>query len=68
MEPTKILYSISAMASGGGRDGKVKTSDNALDLTMAHPKEMGGTGNGNTPIGLCGRTSALGGLSAVTVG
>lgn len=49
MEPTKILYSISAMASGGGRDGKVKTSDNALDLTMAHPKEMGGTGNGNNP-------------------
>jgi osmotically inducible protein OsmC len=49
MEPTKLVYSISATASGGGRDGKVKTSDGALELTMAHPKGMGGTGNGNNP-------------------
>ena len=43
------IYSISATATGGGRNGKVKTSDGALDLTFATPKEMGGSGNGNNP-------------------
>jgi Ohr subfamily peroxiredoxin len=43
------LYSISATATGGGRNGKVKTSDGSFDLTMATPKEMGGSGNGNNP-------------------
>ena len=43
------VYSISATATGGGRDGKVKTSDGALDLTFVPPKEMGGSGKGNNP-------------------
>jgi Ohr subfamily peroxiredoxin len=45
----KPIYSISATATGGGRNGKVKTSDGSLDLTFATPKEMGGSGNGNNP-------------------
>ena len=43
------IYSISATATGGGRNGKVKTSDGSFDLTFASPKEMGGSGNGNNP-------------------
>ncbi|MEO6606844.1 MAG: organic hydroperoxide resistance protein [Aestuariivirga sp.] len=43
------IYSISATATGGGRNGKVKTSDGSFDLTMATPKDMGGSGNGNNP-------------------
>ena len=43
------IYSISATATGGGRNGRVKTLDGSFDLTMATPKEMGGSGNGNNP-------------------
>ena len=42
-------YSVSATASGGGRNGAVKTSDGSFDLTMASPKELGGSGAGNNP-------------------
>ncbi|TQS72732.1 organic hydroperoxide resistance protein [Rhodobacteraceae bacterium] len=44
----KPVYTTTAQATGG-RDGRVSTSDNALDLTLAVPKEMGGTGQGNNP-------------------
>ena len=44
-----VLYTIGATATGG-RDGSAKTSDGALDLTLATPKELGGAGGtGNNP-------------------
>lgn len=46
--PEKIAYSIDATATGG-RDGHVKTSDGALDLKLAPPKAMGGSGDGYNP-------------------
>ncbi len=42
-------YSVSATATGGGRNGTVKTSDGSFDLTMTSPKELGGSGSGNNP-------------------
>ena len=37
------LYTASA-TSTGGRDGRVKTDDGTLDLGLAMPKALGGTG------------------------
>jgi len=45
---TKIAYSTTATATGG-RDGKARTSDGALEVSLATPKELGGTGGGNNP-------------------
>lgn len=39
----EVLYTISATATGGGREGKVRTEDGALDLAMVPPRELGGT-------------------------
>src|SRR5579863_1274171 len=39
----KRLYTASATATGG-RDGKVKSDDGALDLALAMPKALGGSG------------------------
>ena len=47
--PTRVVYSTEATATGGGRDGKSATKDGALAVTLAVPKEMGGTGAGNNP-------------------
>jgi Ohr subfamily peroxiredoxin len=44
----KPVYTANAIATGG-REGKSKTDDGAIDVTMATPKEMGGSGNGNNP-------------------
>lgn len=44
----KVLYTASATANGG-RDGRSKTADGALDVKLAKPKEMGGNGDGNNP-------------------
>ncbi|WP_426954712.1 organic hydroperoxide resistance protein [Muricoccus radiodurans] len=46
--PVEEKYRVSATATGG-RDGRSKTSDGALDLKLAVPKEMGGSGDGNNP-------------------
>ncbi|ABM12357.1 MULTISPECIES: organic hydroperoxide resistance protein [Mycolicibacterium] len=45
----KVLYTAEALATGEGRDGHGRTSDGRLDLDLAIPKEMGGTGNGTNP-------------------
>ncbi|MEF1295702.1 organic hydroperoxide resistance protein, partial [Vibrio parahaemolyticus] len=37
------LYKTQATALAG-RNGQVKTNDGLLDLELAYPKEMGGTG------------------------
>ena len=39
----KILYTAEATASGG-REGRVRSADGALDLDLAIPKELGGPG------------------------
>ncbi len=44
-----VVYTANATASGGGRNGKSATDDGALSVTLAVPKEMGGTGEGNNP-------------------
>lgn len=46
---TNILYRTSATATGG-RDGHARTTDGALDVALATPKELGGPGGeGNNP-------------------
>lgn len=49
MTVDKILYEAEATATGG-RDGHVKSSDNALDVKLSTPKELGGAGgDGSNP-------------------
>jgi osmotically inducible protein OsmC len=43
-----VLYRTAAVATGG-RDGRVATTDGALDLAVGTPKELGGAGKGNNP-------------------
>ena len=48
MEPPTlgILYSSSALATGGLLEGRVRTLDGRLDLALAKPRELGGSGDG----------------------
>ncbi|GAA1433465.1 organic hydroperoxide resistance protein [Microlunatus lacustris] len=46
--PSSIVYTASATTTGG-RQGRAVSSDGVLDLTLAAPKEMGGTGEGTNP-------------------
>ncbi|MGP3922367.1 organic hydroperoxide resistance protein [Streptomyces sp. 8N616] len=46
--PTKISYVAEATAHGG-RDGWVTTQDGMLEVQVAVPREMGGTGAGTNP-------------------
>jgi Ohr subfamily peroxiredoxin len=41
-----VLYSSTAIATGGLLDGRVRTSDGRLDLLLAKPQQLGGTGAG----------------------
>ncbi|TDP92013.1 organic hydroperoxide resistance protein [Labedaea rhizosphaerae] len=43
----KILYT--AVATATGREGKASTSDGKLEVTLAPPTEMGGSGEGTNP-------------------
>ncbi|GAB3186213.1 Ohr subfamily peroxiredoxin [Micromonospora palomenae] len=45
----QVLYTASALASGDGRDGHVRTSDGTVELDLAVPKEMGGAGGAANP-------------------
>ncbi len=42
-EAMDVLYTAEATASGG-RQGKVRSSDGVLDLELAFPNQMGGSG------------------------
>lgn len=44
----KVLYTAHATTTGG-RDGRSRTDDGKLEVTLAPPKEMGGNGNGTNP-------------------
>ncbi|GAA1732724.1 organic hydroperoxide resistance protein [Aeromicrobium alkaliterrae] len=43
------LYTAEALATGGGRDGHVRTGDGILDLDLAVPEGMGGKGGAANP-------------------
>lgn len=47
--PDKVLYTASATSTGDGRNGHVISSDHRLDLDLAPPIEMGGSGEGTNP-------------------
>lgn len=42
-------YLTEAQATGGGRNGLSKLADGKLTVTMASPKELGGSGAGHNP-------------------
>ena len=43
------LYTASALATGTGRNGHTRSSDGRVDLSLAAPKELGGSGDGANP-------------------
>lgn len=45
----KTLYTAQATTSGGRAEGKSRSSDGKLEVTLNLPKEMGGNGNGTNP-------------------
>ncbi|MFC8304516.1 organic hydroperoxide resistance protein [Specibacter sp. NPDC057265] len=45
----QALYTAEALSTGQGRDGRVATTDGQLDLVVAPPRELGGTGAGTNP-------------------
>jgi Ohr subfamily peroxiredoxin len=47
--PDKVLYTAEATSTGEGRSGHVVSSDGRLDLDLAPPPAMGGTGDGTNP-------------------
>jgi Ohr subfamily peroxiredoxin len=47
--PETVLYTAEATSSGDGRNGHVASSDGSVDLNLAFPREMGGTGGGSNP-------------------
>ncbi|MFD4367191.1 organic hydroperoxide resistance protein [Rhodococcus sp. NPDC058521] len=44
-----VLYTAEALATGEGRNGHTRTTDGRVDLDLAIPTEMGGSGNGANP-------------------
>lgn len=44
-----VVYTAESTATGGGRDGHVKSADGKIDLDTRPPKEMGGSGDGVNP-------------------
>ncbi|QIS03491.1 Ohr family peroxiredoxin [Nocardia brasiliensis] len=45
----QILYTAEALATGDGRNGHARTTDGKVDVDLAAPKEMGGSGEGTNP-------------------
>ncbi|HYE01305.1 MAG TPA: organic hydroperoxide resistance protein [Alphaproteobacteria bacterium] len=43
----KVLYTAKATAEGG-REGRARSSDGVLDVSLSTPKEMGGAGGSGT--------------------
>ncbi len=55
--PDKVLYTAEATSTGDGRSGHVTSSDHRLDLDLAPPAEMGGSGDGTNPEQLYSRAT-----------
>ena len=47
--PEKVLYTAEATSTGDGRNGHVASSDGRIDLDLAFPPALGGTGEGSNP-------------------
>lgn len=60
-------YSTTVTATGG-RDGRATTATGDLDVKLAQPKEMGGSGDGNNPEQLFAAGYAACYLSAIKFG
>jgi len=45
----EVVYTAESTATGGGRDGHVKSSDGQIDMDTRPPKEAGGSGEGVNP-------------------
>ena len=45
----EVVYTAESTATGGGRDGHVKSSDGKIDMDTRPPKEAGGSGDGVNP-------------------
>lgn len=45
----EVVFTEESTATGGGREGHVKSSDGRIDLETRHPKAMGGNGEGTNP-------------------
>jgi Ohr subfamily peroxiredoxin len=45
----EVVYTTESTATGGGRDGHVKSGDARIDLDTRPPKVMGGNGEGTNP-------------------
>ena len=45
----EVVYTIASTATGGGRDGHVKSATGRIDLDTRPPVEMGGNGEGTNP-------------------
>jgi osmotically inducible protein OsmC len=44
----KTLYTATATATDGGREGRTRSDDGRLDLTLSMPESMGGHGGSGT--------------------
>ena len=45
----QTVYTAEALATGAGRNGRTRTTDGRIDLGLAVPQEMGGSGDGANP-------------------
>jgi osmotically inducible protein OsmC len=45
----ETLYTAEALSTGAGRNGHVRSTDGRIDVDLAPPKEMGGSGAGANP-------------------
>lgn len=45
----EVVYTTESTATGGGRDGHVRSADGRIDIDTRPPKEMGGSGEGTNP-------------------
>ncbi|HTQ22628.1 organic hydroperoxide resistance protein [Mycobacterium sp.] len=45
----EVVYTTASTATGGGRDGHVKSDDGRIDMETRPPKAMGGNGEGTNP-------------------
>ncbi|WP_461175295.1 organic hydroperoxide resistance protein (plasmid) [Arthrobacter sp. Z1-9] len=44
-----VIYTAEALATGAGRNGRARTDDGRLDIQLAAPHALGGSGNGSNP-------------------
>jgi Ohr subfamily peroxiredoxin len=45
----EVLFTAESTATGGGRDGHVRSTSGRIDLDTRPPKEVGGSGEGTNP-------------------